>query len=106
MQYWENATNLSLLQTVFKGRSEYATMKWMPGKQKTKVHLVHKKGGQVITVECPFDFMAFHYANAFESADGKEVYLDAAVYDDPSAIDHLYLDYLHNGKDYAKNTVS
>ena len=50
--------------------------------------------------------MAFHYANAFESQDGKEVYVDAAIYEDPTALDYLYLEHLHNGKEYAKNTVS
>lgn len=101
-----NKVKTFVVQTILKGRSEYATMKWMPGKQKTKVHIVPKNGGQVKTVECPFDFMAFHYANAFESKDGKEVYLDAPLYKDPSAVDHLYLDNLHNSKEYAKNTVS
>ena len=78
----------------------------MPGKQKTKVHVVPKNGGKVRIVECPFDFMAFHYANAFESKDGKQIFLDAAMYEDPSPVDHLYLDHIHSGKEYAKNTLS
>ena len=93
-------------QALYNGASEYAVFKWIPGQQKTKFHVVPRFGGPVKVVECPFDYMAFHFANAFESEDGQEIYVDVAVHDDPTAINQLYLDHLHRGKGYVKNTLS
>lgn len=94
------------LQTLWKQRSDYAMFKWSPEVHKTKFHIVAKKGGAVRTIEAPFNYMGIHYSNSFESADGKEIYLDTADYKDPTILDHLYLDHLHNSKQYVKNTLS
>lgn len=47
-------------------------------------------------MQAPFNYMNFHYANAFESPDGQEIYLDMAVYEDPKLINLLSLGHLRN----------
>lgn len=96
---------LIILQTLYNGGAEYANFRWCPGEYKTKVHLVPRKGGEIKTIECPFDYMAFHYANAFESEDGQTVFVDTPVYDDPQIINDLGLKNLHQGKTISKSTL-
>lgn len=93
------------MQTLYTGGSDYANNKWCPGEYKTKFHLVPKFGGPVRTIECPFDFMAYHYANAFESEDGQTVYVDAPVYEDATSINELFLDSLFHSKSFSKSTL-
>ena len=95
-----------ILQTIWQGRSEYGILKWAPGQQKTKFHLIHRHSGEVKSVNCGFDYMFFHFVNSFESPDGREVYVDLAVYKDPTPVGHLYLRHLHSGKEYAENQIS
>lgn len=94
------------MQTLRKGKSEYGIYKWDPSEQKTRFHFVPKNGGEVKRVDCNFDYMAFHFANAFESPDGQEVYIDVALYDDPAPVNALFLQSVHGGKAYANNSMS
>jgi len=84
------------LQTLMNGGSEYCLFKWSPQTQKTKFHLVPRAGGPVKTIPAPFDYMNFHYANAYESSDGEEIYVDLSVYEDPTLINLLSLGHLRD----------
>jgi hypothetical protein len=44
----------------------------------------------VRTFKCP-TFFAFHFGNAFESADGSMLHVDVAAYDDPTILNDLKL---------------
>ncbi len=39
----------------------------------------------------------FHFANAYESADGRWLHIDASVYDDPAVLNDLALDRVRRG---------
>ena len=84
------------LQAVILGQGDYCVFKWSPEAQKTKFHIVPKAGGPVRTIQAPFDYMTFHYTNAFESQDGREIYMDTSAHSDPQHLNLLKLDNLRN----------
>lgn len=50
------------------------------------------------TIAAPFNYMTFHYANAFESPDGGEIYVDTTAFKDPTMVNLLKLDNMRNLK--------
>lgn len=69
--------------------TDHIFLDWRP-EDGTKLHVVRLTDGFVRTVMAP-PFFVFHWANAFESADGGRLHLDGAVYDDPTIVNHLSL---------------
>jgi len=62
---------------------------WRP-QDGTRLHVVSLADGRVRTFTAP-PFFCFHWANAFESPDGRYLHLDGAIYDDPGIVNHLKL---------------
>jgi carlactone synthase/all-trans-10'-apo-beta-carotenal 13,14-cleaving dioxygenase len=68
---------------------------WRP-EDGARLHVVSLDGGARRTFTAP-PFFAFHWANAHESADGRYLHIDAAVYDDPEIVNHLRLRHARAG---------
>jgi len=59
------------------------------------MHLIHLETGEVTTKAAPA-LWAFHFLNAYESDDGREVYLDIAKFETPKVLNQLSLTNLMN----------
>ncbi|KAK9795606.1 hypothetical protein WJX73_008002 [Symbiochloris irregularis] len=78
---------------------------WSP-EQGTQVHLINRHTGATQSFECPVtDFYCFHFMNAFESADGKTVFLDCPVFKHGGATDYFLLDNLKGQQDIPASPV-
>lgn len=75
---------------VMGGRSDYIFLDWAP-KDGTTLHCVDLRTGAVKSFTAP-PFFVFHWANAFNSPDGRFLHLDACMYDDPKIVNDLYLE--------------
>ena len=64
-------------------------MDWRPEDRKT-LHVVDLQNGSRRSYSAPPCFV-FHWANAFESADGRFLHIDACLYEDPQICNDLYL---------------
>jgi carotenoid cleavage dioxygenase-like enzyme len=71
-------------------------MSWEP-ERGTRIRVVDKETGELVTTETTDPFFAFHHVNAFE-ADG-EIVLDIVAYPDTEIVQHLYLDELRDEPD-------
>ena len=69
--------------------TDHIFLDWAP-QDGTTLHVVRLCDGAVRSFRAP-PFFVFHWANAFESEDGRYLHLDAALYDDPAIVNHLYL---------------
>ena len=74
------------------GGSDYVVFNWSPETQPTKFHVIDKRSGALTTHTAPFDYMAFHFANAWESADGSQIVMDVPTFKDPEMVNSLKLD--------------
>ncbi|GAB4823966.1 hypothetical protein N2152v2_011012 [Parachlorella kessleri] len=70
-------------------KNEHMFMDWKP-EEGSLIHIVSHKTGQVKCFRAP-PFFVFHWANAWESEDGRYLFLDGAVYDDARVVGDLYL---------------
>jgi beta,beta-carotene 9',10'-dioxygenase len=61
----------------------------------TRIHIVNKDSGRVVTTALDRAIFAFHHVNAFE--DGGDVVVDLVTYPDAKIIDQLYLEPLRSG---------
>jgi beta,beta-carotene 9',10'-dioxygenase len=61
----------------------------------TRIHIVNKDSGRVMTTSLERAVFAFHHVNGFE--DGGEVFVDLITYPDARIIDQLYLQPLRSG---------
>lgn len=69
--------------------SDYIFMDWAPA-DGTTLHVVDLRDGSRKSYRAPPCFV-FHWANAFESEDGRYLHLDACLYEDPQIVNDLYL---------------
>lgn len=87
------------------GSNENMFMDWKP-QDGSLIHVVSLSDNQVKSFRAP-SFFVFHWVNAYESDDGRYLYIDGAVYDDPAVIQDLYLDPVRasfeNGKDISQS---
>ncbi|KAL4523246.1 hypothetical protein Ndes2437B_g00374 [Nannochloris sp. 'desiccata'] len=76
--------------------TDHIFLDWVP-EEGTRLHVVdvtnYKKGENggakiVKTFRAP-PFFCFHWANAFESDDGRYLHLDGSIYNDPEIVNHL-----------------
>ncbi|PSC71910.1 Carotenoid cleavage dioxygenase 8 [Micractinium conductrix] len=75
--------------------AEYMAFDWRP-ECGSLLHVVPLAGGPVKAYRAPA-FLATHWVNAFESADGRFLYLDAVVTDTPALMSHWKLDTVRSG---------
>lgn len=111
---FETPIYFNLASLLFGSETSYLFMDWKP-EEGTLVHVVRLSDGAVASCRAP-PFFAFHYANAWEeNLDGSEVidsnsnrknskqavldkqskkliYIDAAIYSDPTIVNHLKLE--------------
>ncbi|KAI7842354.1 hypothetical protein COHA_003994 [Chlorella ohadii] len=86
---------------LFGGRSDAVFMDWKP-QDRTTLHVVDLRDGSHCSFRAPPCFV-FHWANAWESEDGRYLHLDACLYEDPEICNDLYLEPLR--ADYAPGRV-
>lgn len=79
----------NLLSLLTGGSTDYVFTDWKP-EEGTRLHVIDLVTGATRTFIAP-PFLVFHWANAFESEDGRYLHLDGAVYDDPEICNSLYL---------------
>jgi carlactone synthase / all-trans-10'-apo-beta-carotenal 13,14-cleaving dioxygenase len=73
------------------GATPFIFMDWAP-QDGVLLHVVGLTDGNVRTFKVRRPFFVFHWGNTFVSNGGKELCIDAAVYDDPEILNDLYLD--------------
>ena len=72
------------------GSAPYIVFDWQP-ELGTKLHVVDLKDGSLKTYPAP-NYFTFHYANAFETADGRQICFDFPSFEDPELVNALKLD--------------
>jgi carlactone synthase/all-trans-10'-apo-beta-carotenal 13,14-cleaving dioxygenase len=76
--------------------ADHLFMRWRP-EEGVRLHVVDIKDGSRRVFDLPEPFFCFHWANAFESEDGRYLYLDGALFEDAAIVDHLALATLKQG---------
>ena len=71
---------------------------WKP-EEGTQIHLINRHTGSTRTVQCSTNFFAFHFMNAFETADGKSVVVDCPAFGHGGVTDAFLLDRLRSGSE-------
>jgi carlactone synthase/all-trans-10'-apo-beta-carotenal 13,14-cleaving dioxygenase len=75
---------------------DYVIIKWKP-EEESLLHVVPLDGkGPVRSFKAP-RYFTFHYMNAYESEDGKQIHIDFACYDDPDNLNFLLLKNMRQG---------
>jgi carlactone synthase/all-trans-10'-apo-beta-carotenal 13,14-cleaving dioxygenase len=72
--------------------TDYLFLDWVP-EEGTRLHVVDisnsSSGGEIVKTFLAPPFFCFHWANAFESEDGRYLHLDGSIYNDPEIVNHL-----------------
>ena len=84
------------MQATLFGGADHIMFDWKP-EQRTILHLVDLKTGQMKQIDAPAYF-TFHYINSFETPDGKALCIDFSQFEDPGFLNGLYLDNLRQHK--------
>jgi beta,beta-carotene 9',10'-dioxygenase len=88
---------------LLRGRPYIENFRWAP-ERGTRFHVVERRGGRVRGgFRAPARF-AFHHVNAFEEAD--RIVCDVAAFEDPSAIEWLYLERLRETPSVPRATMT
>ena len=70
--------------------TEHVFMDWR-APDGCRVHVVALDGSRTVKTYTAPPFFVFHFANAYEAADGRTLHVDLGMYDDPSILNQLSL---------------
>ena len=70
--------------------TEHVFMDWRAA-DGCRVHVIALDGSRTVKTYTAPPFFVFHFANAYEAADGRSLHVDMGMYDDPSILNQLSL---------------